>query len=334
MARDFFGGNGIFRPGGHRWFEEKFLSLQGQKATHSFPIRMKFTKMHGLGNDYIYIDCMDGSFGGADESIIGDDARLAEISRKLSDRHCGIGGDGIVMILPSDSADFRMRMFNADGSEGRMCGNASRCIGKYVYDNGYTRKCDITLETLSGVKYLHLITGSGNKIDSVCVNMGAPELTPAAIPVILEQGSSNVDIPVAVGDAAMEITAVSMGNPHGVVFVENLDGVDVHGVGRRLELHPMWPDRANIEFAQVISPDEIKMRVWERGSGETMACGTGACATAVAAILTGRTADEVTVHLLGGDLLIKWDRQANVVYMTGDATYVFSGEMELDSFAL
>ena len=295
---------------------------------------MKFTKMHGLGNDYIYIDCMDGSFGGADSSIIGDDARLAEISRKLSDRHCGIGGDGIIMILPSDSSDFRMRMFNADGSEARMCGNASRCIGKYVYDNGYTQKCDITLETLSGVKYLHLIPGKGNEIESVCVNMGAPELEPAAIPVTVEHGQSNVDITCKVGDAVMAVTAVSMGNPHGVVFVDNLDEVDVHGIGRNLELHPMWPERANIEFAQVISPGEIRMRVWERGSGETMACGTGACATAVAAMLTGRTADEVTVHLLGGDLLIRWDREANRVYMTGSATYVFGGDVELDRFAL
>ena len=288
---------------------------------------MKFTKMHGLGNDYIYIDCMDGSFGGSDSSLIYDDDRLAEISRRLSDRHCGIGGDGIIMILPSDNADFKMRIFNADGSEAKMCGNGSRCVGKYVYDHHHTQKCDITLETLSGVKYLHLIPGHDGRIVSVTVDMGLPELTPNLIPVSVHAGCGNVDIPVNVAGEDLRLTAVSMGNPHGVVFVDEVTDAHVLGTGPGLEVHPMWPDRANIEFAQVISPDEIRMRVWERGSGETMACGTGACATAVAAILTGRTNREVTVHLPGGDLRVEWNRQSGHVFMTGGATEVFSGEV-------
>lgn len=283
--------------------------------------------MHGLGNDYIYIDCMDGSLGGDDCAILDDTSRLAELSRRLSDRHCGIGGDGIILILPSDVADFRMRIFNADGSEAKMCGNGSRCVGKYVYDNGYARQCDVTLETLSGVKCLHLFPSADGDIELVTVDMGVPELSPAAIPVALLPGHGNVGIPVNVGGVALSVTAVSMGNPHGVVFVDDLGKTDVIGLGRLLEVHPMWPDRANIEFAQILGSNEIRMRVWERGSGETMACGTGACAVAVAAVLSGRTVDEVTVHLLGGDLQVKWKRQTGHVYMTGGATCVFKGEI-------
>ena len=291
---------------------------------------MKFTKMHGIGNDYIYIDCLDGRFGGADASLIADDDALAAISRRLSDRHCGIGGDGIILILPSEIADFRMRIFNADGSEAKMCGNGSRCVGKYVYDNGYAKSTDITLETLSGIKYLHLIPGADGKVESVTVDMGAPVFVPAEIPVALPDGASNAGIQVDIDGEGIELTAVSMGNPHGVVFVPSLDEVDVHGIGSRLEHHAIWPDRANIEFAEVQNPGSIRMRVWERGSGETMACGTGACATAVAAMLTNRTdADEVTIHLLGGDLKIRWDREADRVFMTGPATCVFSGEVDL-----
>lgn len=291
---------------------------------------MRFTKMHGLGNDYIYIDCMDGTFGGDDRSIVTDSSRLEEISSRLSNRHFGIGGDGIVLILPSDNADFRMRIFNADGSEARMCGNASRCIGKYVYDNQLTEKTDITLETASGVKYLQLQIGADGKVESVTVDMGEPEFNPRNIPVVTSANQGNVDIKVALSNGQdVKLTAVSMGNPHGVVFIDDFNDIDVHSIGRELEVHPIWPDRANIEFAKVVSQKEIIMRVWERGSGETMACGTGSCATAVASALTGRSSDEVTVHLLGGDLTIKWNRDSNHVFMTGTATTVFSGEVEL-----
>ncbi len=291
---------------------------------------MRFTKMHGLGNDYIYIDCMDGTFGGDDRSIVTDSSRLEEISSRLSNRHFGIGGDGIVLILPSDNADFRMRIFNADGSEARMCGNASRCIGKYVYDNQLTEKTDITLETASGVKYLQLQIGADGKVESVTVDMGEPEFNPRNIPVVTSANQGNVDIKVALSNGQeIKLTAVSMGNPHGVVFIDDFNDIDVHSIGRELEVHPIWPDRANIEFAKVVSQKEIIMRVWERGSGETMACGTGSCATAVASALTGRSSDEVTVHLLGGDLTIKWNRDSNHVFMTGTATTVFSGEVEL-----
>lgn len=291
---------------------------------------MRFTKMHGLGNDYIYIDCMDGTFGGDDRSIVTDSSRLEEISSRLSNRHFGIGGDGIVLILPSDNADFRMRIFNADGSEARMCGNASRCIGKYVYDNQLTEKTDITLETASGVKYLQLQIGADGKVESVTVDMGEPEFNPRNIPVVTSVNQGNVDIKVALSNGQeIKLTAVSMGNPHGVVFIDDFNDIDVHSIGRELEVHPIWPDRANIEFAKVVSPKEIIMRVWERGSGETMACGTGSCATAVASALTGRSSDEVTVHLLGGNLTIKWNRDSNHVFMTGTATTVFSGEVEL-----
>lgn len=291
---------------------------------------MRFTKMHGLGNDYIYIDCMDGSFGGVDSSILNDNERIAEISCLLSNRHCGIGGDGIILILPSTVADFRMRMFNADGSEGKMCGNATRCIGKYVFDHNYTQKRDITLETLSGVKYLHLHTGYDGKVGTVTVDMGEPEFTPSRIPVAVEDNAGNVDIKISVGGREMSLTAVSMGNPHGVIFVDDPLTFDVHGIGRRLEADAIWPDRANIEFASVTGPEDVVMRVWERGSGETMACGTGACATAVAAMLTGRVhGSKVTVHLLGGDLSVEWNRTTNRVLMSGPATEVFSGEVAI-----
>ena len=291
---------------------------------------MRFTKMHGLGNDYIYIDCMDGTFGGDDRSIVTDSSRLEEISSRLSNRHFGIGGDGIVLILPSDNADFRMRIFNADGSEARMCGNASRCIGKYVYDNQLTEKTDITLETASGVKYLTLHTGTDGLVDSVTVDMGSPVFEPDNIPVVVTDGCDASHVALSSGGNDFVLTAVSMGNPHGVIFVDEITDELVHGIGRELEVHPIWPDRANIEFARMIGDNVIEMRVWERGSGETMACGTGACATAVAAMLTGRTSQrEVTVRLLGGDLLIRWDGESGHVFMTGGATTVFEGEVAL-----
>lgn len=274
--------------------------------------------MHGIGNDYVYIDCMKGS-----------PTNPEELSRLLSDRHKGIGGDGIILICPSRCADFKMRIFNADGSEAKMCGNGSRCVGKYVYDFGLTDKLQLTLETLSGVKYLSLNPGNDGKIESATVDMGAPSLDPEAIPV---EAATNREIPVEVDGKTYLVTAVSMGNPHGVIFTKDLDSLDIHGVGPRLERHPMWPDRANIEFAQVISPTEIRMRVWERGSGETQACGTGACATVVAASLLGLVSnEEVTVHLLGGDLKISQDKKSGHMMMNGAATTVFSGEMEVPS---
>lgn len=285
-------------------------------STSSTTDKLRFTKMHGIGNDYVYIDCMGGS-----------PSNPEELSIILSDRHKGIGGDGIILICPSATADFKMRIFNADGSEAKMCGNGSRCVGKYVYDFGLTDKLQLTLETLSGVKYLTLAPGKDGKIESVTVDMGAPHLVPESIPVI---AADNREIPVEIDGKTYLVTAVSMGNPHGVIFVEDLDKTDIHGLGRKLELHPMWPDRANIEFAQVISPTEIRMRVWERGSGETQACGTGACATAVAASLLGLTEkEEVTIHLLGGDLKITQDTETGHVLMNGSATTVFTGEMEL-----
>lgn len=274
---------------------------------------IKFTKMHGIGNDYVYIDCMNHT-----------PDRLAELSIEMSDRHTGIGGDGIILILPSDVADFKMRIFNADGSEAKMCGNGIRCVGKYVYDNGLTSKTDIAVDTNSGIKYLRLIPGNDGKIIEVTVDMGEPVLVAAQVPV--KYGTEKMieaQVETRTG-GNLAVTAVSMGNPHGVIFYEE-DTPDVHVTGRELEMHPMWPDRANIEFARIISPSEISMRVWERGSGETMACGTGACATAVAAITTGRTGRNVTIHLLGGDLRIFWNPDNNHVYMTGGATTVFKG---------
>ena len=261
---------------------------------------IRFTKMHGIRNDYIYINCM--------ESTVDDPASL---SVKLSDRHTGIGGDGIILILPSTIADFKMRIFNADGSEATMCGNGSRCVAKYVSDHGLTDRKVITLETLSGIKTLSLHTGADGLVGEVTVDMGEPVV-------------SMTDTVVETSRGDVRLTAVSMGNPHGVVFVDSLDTIDFDTLGPELERHPMWPDRANIEFVEVVSRERLKMRVWERGSGETMACGTGACATAVAAALTGRADREVTVSLRGGDLRINWSDDGHV-YMTGPATEVFNG---------
>ncbi len=239
---------------------------------------IKFTKMHGIGNDYVYINCVAGPAEARTESCPADPATLA---REVSDRHTGIGGDGLILILPSEKADFRMRMFNADGSEGRMCGNGTRCIGKYVYDHGLTDREKITLETLSGVKYLTLHKGADGKVAEVTVDMGAPAFAPADIPVNAP-ATENIEVETATA-GPVRLTAVSMGNPHAVAFVDEITDALVFETGKELERHAIFPERANIEFARVISPDEIEMRVWERGSGETMACGTGACATAVTA---------------------------------------------------
>lgn len=279
--------------------------------------RINFTKMHGLGNDYIYINCMD--MCPADPS---------SLSVEMSPRHTGIGSDGIILILPSAIADFKMRIFNADGSEARMCGNGSRCVGKYVYDHNLTDKTAITLETLSGVKYLFMkVSDIDGKVEEVTVDMGIPSLECKEIPVI-NSSKRMVDALVETSVGEIRLTAVSMGNPHGVVFVNNVDDLELHSIGRELETHPMWPDRANIEFVEVISPREVRMRVWERGSGETMACGTGACAVAVASMITGRTGNEVTVNLLGGSLKIAIDPGNSHVMMTGPAVEVFEGVYE------
>ncbi|MCM1354871.1 MAG: diaminopimelate epimerase [Staphylococcus sp.] len=274
---------------------------------------MHFTKMHGIGNDYIYIDCMES-----------EPDNLPELAVRMSDRHFGVGGDGIVLICPSDVADFKMRMFNNDGSEAKMCGNASRCIARYVHDHALTDKNPISLETLSGIKVLSLNIGSDGVVESVTVDMGRPELTPSLVPVIHTGDDPMIEVPVATSSGDVEITAVSMGNPHGVVFVDRIEDVDFDKLGPELERHSIWPDRANIEFLEVISPSEARMRVWERGTGETLACGTGACASAVAAILTGRCDRSLTIHLRGGDLSIEWAPDGHVL-MTGGATEVFNG---------
>lgn len=277
---------------------------------------IEFTKMHGLGNDYIYIDCMESTPG-----------RLPDLAREMSDRHFGVGGDGIVLICPPTlaGAHFRMRMFNSDGSEARMCGNASRCIAAWLHSHHITDLNPINLETLSGIKVLTL-NKEGDRVLSVTVDMGAPMLDAAAVPVQSETPRMiEAEVPVSQNES-VTLTAVSMGNPHGIVFVDSIGEVDFDRLGPVLEHHPIWPDRANIEFAEMLAPDHIRVRVWERGTGETLACGTGACATAVAAMLTGRAAGDITVSLHGGDLRIFWDGTPDGhVYMTGPATEVFTG---------
>lgn len=273
--------------------------------------------MHGAGNDYIYIDCTS--------SPVPED--LPALAREMSDRHFGVGGDGIVLIMRSECADFRMRMFNADGSEAQMCGNASRCVGKYVYDAGLTDgRTVVTLETLAGIKILDLHPGADGRIATVTVDMGEPILECGQIPVRSRGADTFVDTAVDTSRGPVELTAVSMGNPHGVVFVEG-DVTDdlVLNLGREMEVLPDWPEKANIEFARIDGPDDITMRVWERGSGETLACGTGACATAVAAALTGRTDRHTRIHLTGGVLDILWRESDNHVMMTGPAATVFTG---------
>jgi len=274
---------------------------------------MKFTKMQGAGNDYVYVN-------GFVEKIE-DPAKLAIA---ISNRHFGIGSDGLVLILPSETCDFRMRMFNSDGSESEMCGNATRCIGKFVYEKGLTDKTELTLETLAGTKHLMLNLTNG-KVNSVRVDMGEPILAPKQIPINLDE-TSVVNYPIALESRKVNITAVSMGNPHAVIFMDSLEELDIQKSGPKVEHHPLFPRRTNTEFAQIISPTHIKMRVWERGAGETLACGTGACATAVAAVLNEKTERKITLELLGGNLEIEWSEADNHVYMTGPAVTVFEGE--------
>ena len=277
---------------------------------------MKFTKMHGCGNDYVYVNCFE-------ETI----ENPSEVARFVSDRHFGIGSDGMILICPSEIADFRMAMYNLDGSEGKMCGNGVRCIAKYVYDHQLTDKTRISLETLGGIKYLDLNIKNG-KVETVKVDMGEPILTPADIPVNLS-GDTIINEPVEVEGSIWNITCISMGNPHAVVFVDDTKSLNLEKIGPAFEKHSIFPEQVNTEFVHVIDRKTVDMRVWERGSGETFACGTGACATAMACILNGKTEDEVLVHLVGGDLLIQYDRKTNHIFMTGPATEVFTGEIQL-----
>lgn len=276
---------------------------------------MKFSKMHGIGNDYIYVNCFE-------EKV----SEPEKISVVLSDRHKGIGSDGLVLIMPSEIADFRMRIFNADGSEAMMCGNATRCIGKYVYDMGLTDKTEVTLETNSGIKYLKLFLSDG-KVDMVTVDMGKAILVPRDIPVDSDL-ESFVSQPLEVGGKEYKVTCVSMGNPHAVIFTEGIDALELEKTGHLFENHKLFPNRINTEFVEVIDSHTLKMRVWERGSGETFACGTGTCATVVAAVLNGICPkdEEVLVHLRGGDLRIIWKNDGTVL-MTGPAEYVFEGNV-------
>lgn len=277
---------------------------------------MKFTKMHGIGNDYVYVDCFQ-------ETV----KNPSEVAKFVSDRHYGIGSDGLILIKPSPVADCEMEMYNLDGSLGAMCGNGIRCVAKYAYDHGIVNKTQISVDTKSGIKYLDLTVENG-KVSQVKVNMGAPFLTPRLIPAISSKDQL-VHEPFLIEDTTYYITAVSMGNPHAVVFMDEIENLNLEELGPKFEFHPAFPDRVNTEFVKVIDRSTVQMRVWERGSGETLACGTGACAVAVACILNDLTDSEVTVKLLGGDLKIQWDRQANLVYMTGPATTVFHGEIDL-----
>lgn len=274
---------------------------------------MKFTKMHGLGNDFIIV---------AGFSSVPEHAK--EWAVQLCDRHFGVGGDGLVFILPSERGDFQMRIFNSDGSEPEQCGNAVRCVGKYVYDYGMTDNSEVTVETLAGLQYLQLLVENG-KVVRVTVDMGAPILEGTAVPTTIA-GEQVVEHPIEVGAERYAFTAVSMGNPHAVIFVDDVQEIDLHGTGRQVETHGFFPRKTNVEFVQVHGANEVTMHVWERGAGETLACGTGACAVAVAGVLTGRTANDVLVHLKGGDLHIRWDREADRVFMTGPSVVVFEGE--------
>ena len=277
---------------------------------------MKFTKMHGIGNDYVYVNCLK-------ENV----ENPSEVAIKISDRHFGIGSDGLILIKPSDVADGKMEMYNADGSQGAMCGNGIRCVAKYMYDYGITDKTSISVETKSGIKYLDLTLKNG-KVDTVKVNMGAPILKAAEIPVISEK-EQVISEPVTIDGKEWKITCVSMGNPHAITYIDDVKHLEIEKIGPKFENHEIFPDRVNTEFVHVIDRNTVEMRVWERGSGETYACGTGACAVAVSSILNGLTEEEVTVKLLGGDLKIFWNREENRVYMTGSATKVFDGEIDL-----
>ena len=279
---------------------------------------MKFTKMHGAGNDYVYVNCF--------EETVNNPASLAKI---ISDRHYGIGSDGLILIRPSSQADFFMEMFNADGSRSAMCGNGIRCVGKYVYDHGLTDKTVITVNTQAGVKRLSLNVQDG-RVSSVTVDMGCPVLDAGLVPVVADE-SPVIAAPIQVAGRQFAMTCVSMGNPHAVVFVDDTASFPVAQIGPHFETHTAFPERVNAEFVQVLGRGEINMRVWERGTGETLACGTGTCASVVACILNGLTDDTVIAHLLGGDLVIRWDCESGHVFMTGPAVTVFEGVFAEDA---
>lgn len=279
---------------------------------------LTFSKMHGIGNDYIYINCF--------QETVTDPEKLSIF---MSNVRFGVGSDGLVLILPSEVADFRMRIFNADGSEAMMCGNATRCVGKYVYEHGMTDKTEVSLETNSGIKYLTLyVNEATNKVDAVKVNMGKAILKPAEIPVA-DDGDRFIAKPVVVDGVSYDMTCVSMGNPHAVVFLPEIDSLDLEKIGPSFEHHPLFPNRVNTEFIRVIDDHTLQMRVWERGSGETFACGTGACAAAVASVLNGycKREQEILIHLRGGDLRIIYHNDESVT-MIGPATFIFEGKME------
>lgn len=277
---------------------------------------MIFTKMEGCGNDYVYVDCTGKEL-----------ENPAEVAKKVSDRHFGIGSDGLILIKSSDRADFFMEMYNADGSRSPMCGNGIRCVGKFVYDKGLTDKKSISIDTLAGIKYLDFNVIDG-KVATVKVNMGNPIFAPSQIPVVSDSETVVNEI-ITVGNREYRMTCVSMGNPHAVVFVDSVDDFPVETVGPLFENHERFPERVNTEFVEFVDRTHLKMRVWERGSGETWACGTGTCATVVAAVLNGLCDTDVEVKLLGGTLRIMWDREKNLVYMEGPAKTVFEGEIEL-----
>ena len=287
---------------------------------------MKFTKMHGCGNDYVYVNLF--------EEKLDDPAR---VSIYVSDRHFGIGSDGLITIGPSDKADFRMRIYNADGSEAEMCGNGIRCVAKYVYDHKLTDKTEISVETGAGIKYLTLYVEE-NKVSQVRVDMGEPILTPGDIPVVKADGSAYgddyrvIDEPISAGNREWHMTCVSMGNPHAIVYLDkdiDIKKFEIEKIGPFFENHKAFPERINTEFIQVVDKNNLNMRVWERGSGETLACGTGACASLVATVLNGMCDTTATLHLLGGDLKITWDKDENTVYLEGPAKTVFTGEVDI-----
>ncbi len=286
---------------------------------------MKFDKMHGIGNDYVYVDAF--------REEIADRAKAAVV---LSDRHFGIGSDGLILICPSERADFRMEMYNADGSRGKMCGNGIRCVGKYVYDHGMTDKTELRIETDAGDRYLKLFV-EGGKVSAVRVDMGSPVLEPSAVPVSGDFAAGRerlIDVPLQVDGREYAVSCVSMGNPHCVIFMDqDIGELNLEQTGPSFETHPAFPEQVNTEFINRVDEHTISMRVWERGSGETMACGTGACAAAAAAILSGRCESPVKVQLLGGDLEIEWNGRDSV-YMTGTATTVFTGEVNMEEMGL
>lgn len=279
--------------------------------------------MHGSGNDYVYVDCFNERLSEPEQLV-----------KWISDRHKGIGSDGLVLIMPSDKCDFRMRMFNPDGTEAQMCGNASRCVGKYIYDYGLSDKKEINLETKAGIKYLRLFENEKGKIGKVCVDMGEPVLQPVQIPVDLSY--LKVDKPVINEEIDFlpekyKITCVSMGNPHCIIFVnEHPDKIALEMIGKKIENHPLFPERTNVEFVNVISANKAIVRVWERGTGETQACGTGACAVLVAGVLNNVLDRKAIISLPGGDLEIEWDETNNHIYMTGDAVTVYEGELIIE----